>query len=130
MMGAVTFMSYDMMLHYFRHHDEVNGRPRYYDHAAATTILATVYSLLYLSHPYQILGTMFLSVSMVGPVSWWFKTQAGINQSRHANIFYENTCSSEEIERFRQQDMVENLAFTMMAQKGYGYIHLPDAKSS
>lgn len=128
--GGLIYLSYDMMLHYFRHHDEANGRPRYYDHMAAMFVLTTATSAYYCNHPYQILGGMVFSVLLVSPVTWWFKNQAVIKNLKNPNIFYENSCSADEIERYKQQDMVENLGFVMMTQRGFGYVHLPDPKSS
>ena len=119
-----------MMVHYFRHHDEVNGRPRFYDHMAAMFVLTTATSAYFCNHPYQIIGGMIFSVLLVSPITWWFKGQAVFNQGRSPNIFYENSCTEEEIERYKQQDIVENLGFTMMTQKGFGYVHLPDPKSA
>jgi len=58
---------------------------------------------------------------LVSPVLWWYSQIGRLNKNRTANIFYENNCTPEEVERFRHQDMIENLGWTMISQPGYGY---------
>jgi len=64
----------------------------------------------------------------VAPTLWWMKKHAVNNPIKNPNIFYENTCTPEEIERFRHQDMIEQTAYLMKSTPGYGYHMMSDPK--
>ena len=128
MMGASIFLSYQLVHDFLREHDETNGRPMFMDHMIATTAIGTGVGALTLSTPFHVFCAGFFSMMLVTPFTWWFKTTARMNAHRPANIFYENDCTKEEIERFRHQDMVEDMGLRMLAQPGYGYHQLTDAK--
>jgi hypothetical protein len=66
-------MAYDIMLHWFRHHDEACGRPRYVDHMWAVTLLTIGTALVTLKHPYHIFSAVWMSIFMISPMIWWFK---------------------------------------------------------
>ena len=52
MLGGLATMSYTVLLHAFRHHDEGNPRPFIFDHYAATTAITIGGTALFCSHPY------------------------------------------------------------------------------
>ena len=59
----------------------------------------------------------------VGPMMWWFQQNSRFNgNAQPANIFYENSATKEEIERFQAQDQIEMLAHQMTAMPGYGLV--------
>jgi hypothetical protein len=126
MLGASGFLAYDIMLHRFRHHDEATTRPKYLDHTAATFVISLAVAATVFKHPMHVFNCGFFSLTLVSPVTWWLRTEGKLNSVRNANIFYENSCTKEEIERFRHQDMIEDLGSVMLTQKGYGYVHLHD----
>lgn len=120
-MGASLTLSYQLINDFLRHHDETNSRPQFFDHMIATTLIGTGVGALVFNSPLSVFCSGFFSIMMVTPVTWWFKTSARLNPKRASNIFYENDCSKEEIERFRHQDVIENMGMQMLATPGYGY---------
>lgn len=100
-MGASLTLSYQLINDFLRHHDESNSRPKFFDHMIATTLIGTGIGALTFSHPLHVFCSGFFSMMMVTPLSWWFKNAARLNPNRPSNIFYENDCTKEEIERFR-----------------------------
>jgi len=91
--------------------------------------MGTLGGAMYTHHPFHVFCASFFSFMMLAPTLWWFSKAARQGQVRSANIFYENSCTPEEVERFRHQDMVENLGYTMVTQQGYGYFKQADPKS-
>ena len=79
--------------------------------------------------PFQLFCSGFFSFMLVAPMMWWVGQSGRPNVMRTPNIFYENSCTAEEIERFRHQDVIENLGYTMMTQPGYGYHRQADPTS-
>jgi hypothetical protein len=126
--GASLFVGYDFIFDSLRHHDEANSRPVFFDHMIATTILGTALGAFTFSHPFHIFCAGFFSMSLVSPSIWWFKKAAVLNPVRPSNIFYENGCTPEEVERFRHQDEIEEMAQRMLATPGYGYHNLTDPR--
>ena len=114
--GAALAVSYQVIIEWgLRHHDEANRRPAYLDHTLATTLIGGVTGMLIFKHPLHIFSSFFFSAVLVAPTLWWFANASRMNPTRAPNIFYENTCTKEEIERYRHQDMIENLGQTMIA---------------
>ena len=99
--GAIMFVGYDMILHYMRHHDEAPNRPRFYDHCVVTTLFTTLAGLYVYSHPGQWLVSALMGIMMVSPITWWLRDVYKLGIFTSPNIFYENNCTPEEIERFR-----------------------------
>ena len=126
--GGSIFFAYSYLTEWMRHHDEANPRAIYWDHTAATTVLTLGATALYCSHPSQLLAAGFMSLMLVSPMSWWLMNQVRINTVRNPNIFYEGSCTKEEIERFRAQDQIEQAAFKMQSTPGYGYFLQNDPK--
>ena len=122
MMGAAAMTAYNGIQWFMRHHDEGNPRPYFYDHLIATTAIGFVGGCLYASHPFSVFTATFFSASVLAPASWWaFKSGGGLNRGNvHANIFYENNVTKEEVERFRMQDEVESIGLEMFTTPGYG----------
>jgi len=128
LLGGMASMSYTVLLYSFRHHDEGNPRPFIFDHTAATTLIAMGGTALYASHPYQIFLAGFFSLMVISPLTWYMSNMAKMNSLRSPNIFYENSCTAEDVERFRAQDAIERAAQEMKAQPGYGFFMQNDAK--
>jgi hypothetical protein len=128
LMGGMASMSYTVLMYNFRHHDEANPRPYIFDHTAATSLIAMGATALYCSHPYQIFLAGFFSLTIISPLSWYMSNMAKMNSLRSPNIFYENSCTAEEVERFRNQDAIERAAQQMKAQPGYGFFLQNDPK--
>lgn len=115
-------MGYHAVIDYMRHHEEADPRPMFIDHTIATTVTATAISAFYATRPWTVFCTAFFSVALVAPFSWWFMRHARMGNNRMApNIFYQNDCTEEEIERYRHQDMIEEAAARMKLEHGYGY---------
>jgi len=129
MLGGSVTLTYNLITYWLRHHDEANARAKYLDHQIAVTAITTGAAVLYTKHPYHFLSAVLMSVMIISPVTWWFYKQGRMNPNRAANIFYENTATKDEIERFRQQDLIENLGITMRSEPGYGFHNLTDPKT-
>jgi hypothetical protein len=84
---------------------------------------------LYAGTPMQFITPAVLSFTMIGPFSWWIYKTGKLNPARASNIFYENNTTADEIERFRHQDMIENIGIQMRAEPGFGYHNLADPKT-
>lgn len=111
-MGGALVTSYAMIRDYLRHHDEANGRPMFVDHMFTTTLLTTGISLFYASHPYSVIGTFFSSIVFLSPFTWWMMLRPEMDSNTTVNnVFYENNCTKEEIERYQMQDQIENLGY-------------------
>ena len=128
LLGASVFVGYDLVFFTLRHHDEANARPVFMDHVAATTVIGTGLGALALSSPFHLFCATFFSAVLVAPSTWWVKKHAVINPVRPSNIFYENDCTPEEVERFRHQDQIEEMAQRMLTTPGYGYHSLTDPR--
>lgn len=99
------------------------------DHTVAVTTIGTIAGLLYHTHPYQMATTALYSLTLVSPLTWYFKTHLRVGNLHHHNIFYENDCTKEEISRFRAQDEIENLGQQMLQSSTRGYISMHDPRS-
>lgn len=127
LLGGSALSGYHMLLWYMRHHDEANPRPAFIDHVIATTAVTTAGSLFVAPRPYYVGCTAFFSVVLIAPFAWWLKRKGTIGgQKRSPNIFYQNDCTEEEIERYRHQDMIEDAAARMKLEHGYGYVKRGD----
>lgn len=107
LLGGAATASYTMLTYYFRHHDEANPRPAFFDHTAATTLITMGAAGLYVNNPVNVLFAGFFSLMIISPISWWASNMFKMNALRSPNIFYENSVTREEVERFRQQDAIE-----------------------
>lgn len=94
-------VSYQLTIDILRHHDEANSRPAIFDHILGCTVVGTGAAALLFSHPFHIFCASFISATLVAPSLWWLKKSMRFNPLRNPNIFYENSCTPEEIERFR-----------------------------
>jgi len=102
MMGAAALSTYTFIHWYIRHHDEANTRPAFFDHVLATSALGFLGGCLYATHPWMVFTSTFFSAMIVAPGTWWgLKLGGGLNKMTHGNIFYENSVTKEEVERFR-----------------------------
>ena len=126
-MGGAIFCGYHFVKDYMRHHEEADPRPHFVDHVVATTLTTTAVSAFYAKRPWWVFTTAVFSVVLIAPITFWFekRTQFAAGTSP-ANIFYTNDTTDEEIERFRHQDMIEQAAFQMSTEAGYGYIKRGD----
>lgn len=117
------------MIYWFRHHDEAPNRPRIVDHAVATVVLSTLVGAYFTLHPANLFCCAWFGLMLVTPYSWMMGNMCkpGVHYKHH-NIFYENGCTAEEIERFRHQDQVESMGQTFLTQPGQGYVPLKDAR--
>ena len=107
MLGGMVTMSYTILTHLMRHHDEGNPRPMIFDHYAATTLVTMGATAYVATHPFHIFVAGFSSLMIICPTSWWAMNQFRLNPMRSPNIFYENNTTAEEVERFRMQDTIE-----------------------
>ena len=122
LIGGSLICGYHAIIDYMRHHEEANPRTAFFDHLTATTIMGTVTGAFFVGRPYHLFLCTFFSAVLVAPTVWWFKKAATFGANRQApNIFYMNDCTDEEIERYRHQDMIEELAEEMRISNGYGY---------
>ena len=129
LMGGAVVMGYQIIIDYMRHHEEANPRPAYMDHTFSTTVVTTAAAAFYVTRPIHLFNTMLFSTVLLAPISWWFLKFGvrGLGQDRSPpNIFYQNDCTEEEIERFRQQDALEEAAANMKTMTGYGYAQRSD----
>lgn len=126
--GASITLTYQLVHDFLRHHDEANSRPAFFDHQAALTVIGTGIGAMTLNHPLHVFCAGFFSFALIAPSTWWVKNTAIMNSTRPANIFYENDCTAEEVERFRHQDHIEEMAQRMLATPGYGYHNLSDPR--
>jgi len=108
--GGALFLVYDQIMHWLRHHDEANPRPRFFDHMITTCMMGTAAGAYYSPKPYRIFSAFLMTATIVAPALYWIRLQIDPSLHTHANIFYENGCSKDEIERFRMQDEIERQA--------------------
>ena len=76
--------------------------------------------------PYNIFASFVMTGLIIAPVSYWMSNQLNVSNHTHMNVFYENSCTADEIERYRMQDEIERQAKQMIATNGYGYVQLLD----
>jgi len=67
-------------------------------------------------------------MALVAPAMWYFKNAGRLNPLRPSNIFYENGTTTEEVERFRNQDEIEAMGLTMLCTPGFGYHNTNDPR--
>jgi hypothetical protein len=120
--GSVT-LSYQLIFDYLRHHEEGNNdRPLFFDHMYALTLIGAFSMGMYGGMPRFWFTGAFIGGMLIAPMSWWLIKQGRINaHARHSNIFYDNACSKDEIERIQHIDAIESLGATLAAQPAYGY---------
>lgn len=120
--GSVT-LSYQLIFDFLRHHEETNNdRPIYFDHLAACTIISSFSIGMWGFMPrFWAIGAVS-GFTWIGPGTWWILKNGKLNASvRPSNIYYENSVTREEVERFQHLDAIESLGSHMQAQPGYGY---------
>jgi hypothetical protein len=131
LIGGSLTLSYQLIFDYLRHHEESNNdRPLVVDHTIAVTLIGATSVGLWGGLPrYWLTGAIF-GLLLVSPMSWWMYRHGRLNAAnRHANIFYENGVTQEEVDRIRHQDMIESLGVTMQSTPGYGYFkHVGDQR--
>lgn len=120
--GSVT-LSYQLIFDFLRHHEEGNNdRPLYFDHMYACATIGAFAMGIYGGLPRFWFTGAFVGGMLIAPMSWWVLKQGRINGGvRNSNIFYENSCTRDEIERIQHLDAVESLGTALAAQPGYGY---------
>mgnify|MGYP006889525018 CR=1 FL=1 len=121
--GGSVVLSYNLVFEFLRHHDEVNLRPMIFDHQLAVTLVGSLASAAIMggSPKHFATGAIF-SFFTIGPILYWMKLQ-GMRPGAHnrtPGIYYTDECSKDDIERFNHQDQVEQLAYQMGSQPGYG----------
>ena len=52
LLGASAFVSYQLTIDIWRHHDEANSRPAFFDHALGCAVVGTGAGALIFSHPF------------------------------------------------------------------------------
>lgn len=90
------------------------------DHLISTTTIAFFLGA-FAGQPKYIPMALILNTFLFAPMTWWIYKQGRLNATRHSNIFYENSCTPEEVHRIQALDAMENLASEMQARSGYGY---------
>lgn len=122
--GSIT-LSYQLIFDYLRHHEEANNdRPLLIDHTIACTLIGATTAGLYGGFPRFWFTGGFVGGMMIAPMGWWLYKQGRLNaQDRHANVFYEDTVTREEVERIQNVDAIESLGSALLAKPGYGYFN-------
>lgn len=92
----------------------------------ATTLVSTGASLFYATRPLHVGLTAWFSFALLSPMIWWTMKQRLGSGKFTPNIHYQNDCTPEEIERFHQQDIIEEAAARMKLEQGYGYVKRGD----
>eukprot|EP00355_Strombidium_rassoulzadegani_P001566 CAMPEP_0168613934 /NCGR_PEP_ID=MMETSP0449_2-20121227/3710_1 /TAXON_ID=1082188 /ORGANISM="Strombidium rassoulzadegani, Strain ras09" /LENGTH=270 /DNA_ID=CAMNT_0008654589 /DNA_START=9 /DNA_END=821 /DNA_ORIENTATION=- len=121
MIGGALVTSYEMITDLLRRHDEVNTRPRSLDHAIAITLIGLGIGSLTFNSPKKVFLSGFFSLMLVAPITFYMGTYSKPFDNEHPVILYENTCTEEEIERFRMQDHIEQAGLDMIKMPGFGY---------
>lgn len=124
--GGSTFLGYDLIIEFMRHHDETNLRPMFIDHLIAMSVIGTVGGFIAtnsLRGAFQ--GFLFVGLNLGFLTYWAMKVamQPG-GAIKPANIYYDADVTPEEKERFEMMDQVEVLAHNMMGKPGYGLVQL------
>lgn len=72
--------------------------------------------------PKHIFASVLFSTIGAGPALYWMKLQRmeGGRMNKPAGVYYLDGTTEEEIERFRHQDQIESLAYTMDTMPGFG----------
>ena len=98
----------------------------FYDHTLAMTLIGMAGAATKATNPFHIPLAGFFTMALIAPITWFYYTRAIRFGAPHANIFYENDTTPEEVERFRHQDEVERLGIEMLATQNYGLISQQD----
>ena len=124
--GGSIVLGYDLIIEALRHHDETNLRPMIIDHLFAMSLLGTFGGWMATNSmrgAFQ--GFLFFGIN-IGFLSYW-AMKVGLRPGAAgapANIYYDADVTPEERERFEMLDQVEQLAFNLRANPGYGLIQL------
>lgn len=115
--GGSAMLGYELVKDFMTHHNHTSNRPKIVDHLIAYTIIGGFAGALTGSGgPMRMWQGAFFFGSTLGPVTWWLMMQGGFMPGQHRrphNIFYEDSCSTEEVARIRHLDEIENLAYNM-----------------
>ena len=123
LMGGSIICVYKLIIDIMRHHRESDPYPAFVDHMISLTITSSAIAAFYATRPLHVGLTAFFSCVLVSPFSWYFMKTATIGTNRmNPNIFYQNDCTEEEIERYRHQDQIEEAACQMKLEQGYGLV--------
>ena len=122
MYGGSAFLGYDLIIEFWRHHDEGNPRPMILDHLFATSVIGTVGGFLAtntIRGAFQ--GFLWFGLN-VGFLSYWAMKMGMRPASAPGSVlmYYEQDVTKEERERFEMQDQIQILAHNMCTKPGYG----------
>eukprot|EP00349_Pseudokeronopsis_sp_Brazil_P006188 CAMPEP_0202960460 /NCGR_PEP_ID=MMETSP1396-20130829/4607_1 /ASSEMBLY_ACC=CAM_ASM_000872 /TAXON_ID= /ORGANISM="Pseudokeronopsis sp., Strain Brazil" /LENGTH=271 /DNA_ID=CAMNT_0049679693 /DNA_START=6 /DNA_END=821 /DNA_ORIENTATION=+ len=123
LLGGSFMLTYSLIYEYLRGgHEGYNERPQFFDHTATVTILGALAGLMFGPHPKYFFTGGIAALFIVSPLSFWIQKQGRFQGNNiHANIYYLNGTSKEEVERIRHLDEIESLADDMQARPAYGY---------
>lgn len=97
--GAIT-LSYQLIFDFLHYHQTNTDRPLIADHFIATCTIGTVIGAFMGGMPRYAVTGFVASLFLIAPMTWWLYKQGRFNsQNRPANIFYQNDCTPEEIQR-------------------------------
>ena len=72
------------------------------DHVFALTLIGAFAGSIAIGTLRGSIQGALISGWMLAPMSWWLKLNAKLNATaKPANIFYENDCSADDVERYR-----------------------------
>ena len=126
--GAATFLGYDLIHEFMRHHDENNLRPAILDHLLAMSIIGTVGGLMATNSVKGAFGGFLYFGINFGFMSYWLMNFGGQRPggALHAPVAfnYDNDVTKEEKERIEMLDQTAILAYNLQLQPGYGVANI------
>merc|ERR1712086_687273 len=111
--GASVFLGYNYIVDWRRGHKDAHMRPRFYDHTFAMTMIGTIGSAFWATHPMYIFMSGLVTALVLAPSSWFLYESRLQMGRKNPFIYYENGCTQDDLDRFRHQDEIERLGFNL-----------------
>ena len=122
LLGGSVFCGYQLIFDVIRAHGRKRNsdRPMFLDHIFACTVIGAAWNGFERVMPkYWVVGAML--GMLIGPMTWVLKKSYWENKGGQANIYYDHTCTKEEVDRIRALDEMEILGNRMKTTDGFGY---------
>ncbi len=121
-------LTYELAHRMLRFNDLANPRSKFMDHFYVTTLMGTSLGFFFFPKLRYALVSFVTSATIIAPAIWFIRSNMNIGGADQPNIFYEDTVSPEEVERFQMQDEIERQAHQMQVTPGFGYMPMLDNK--
>ena len=129
--GVASFLSYDLIIEFMRHHDETNLRPMFIDHLLAMSLIGMGGGFIAMNSVRGAVQGLFFVGGFLGCLSYWLMTYGmrpfGSAHQGGQLLYYDADVSKEEKERIEMLDQLDILSYNMSRRPGYGAVKLNQA---